>query len=138
MLSCAKRAEVMIKEYGESVGTVAALRARIAALEQALRKLRNEVHGSLYMNEPEMRQVIGNTNFQCIELRLREAEALLPSQSETIAKPTNWFDAGYLENGHCSFMQAMNGWHYCCRLPHAHDGPHVADDGHTSKTGAKP
>jgi hypothetical protein len=41
--------------------------------------------------------------------------------------PSNWFDAGYLDNGHCSFMQAMNGKHYCCCLSHGHDGPHTRD-----------
>lgn len=60
---------------------------RIAQLEAALLRLRNEVHGSLYMDEPEIRYIIGNTNFQCIELRLREADALLTSQSETAGYP---------------------------------------------------
>lgn len=39
-------------------------------------------------------------------------------QSQSGNAPSNWFDGGYLGNGHCSFMQAMNGWHYCCCLPH--------------------
>lgn len=42
-------------------------------------------------------------------------------------RPSNWFNGGYLGNGHCSFMQAMNGAHYFCCLPHAHDGPHRTD-----------
>ncbi len=40
------------------------------------------------------------------------------------SRPVNWFDGGYLGNDHCSFMQAMNGKHYCCQLSHGHDGPH--------------
>lgn len=45
--------------------------------ETAIRKLGNEVGGSLYMDEREMRALIGNTNFDCIKLRLDEAKALL-------------------------------------------------------------
>ena len=51
------------------------------------------------------------------------------AQSPMGAKPTNWFDGGYLDNGHCSFMQAMYGKHYCCRLPHGHDGAHSPNSG---------
>ena len=43
------------------------------------------------------------------------------------SQPVNWFDGGYLGNGHCSFMQAMNGKSYFCCLLHGHDGPHLTD-----------
>lgn len=52
-------------------------RYRIETLESALRHLRNEVHGSLYLQPTAMRLLIGNTNFTCIEARLYEADALL-------------------------------------------------------------
>jgi len=51
-------------------------------------------------------------------------------------RPVNWFDGGYLENGHCSFMQSMNGMHYCCCLPHDHEGQHRAHS--QAGTEAKP
>lgn len=63
------------------------LKARIASLEAALRSLRNETHGALYAYEPEIRGVIGNTNFQCIERRLDQADKLLSSSAETPVEP---------------------------------------------------
>lgn len=38
-----------------------------------------------------------------------------------------WFDGGYLNNGHCSFMWARNGAGACCNLPHGHEGSHRDD-----------
>lgn len=57
----------------------------------------------------------------------RNLARLLLRKADLCKRPSNWFDGGYLENGHCSFMQAMNGAHYFCCLPHAHKGPHRTD-----------
>jgi hypothetical protein len=55
---------------------------------------------------------------------IRRINLLRPTAA---TKPATWFDGGYLGNGHCSFMWARNGEGACCRLPHGHEGPHVAD-----------
>lgn len=41
---------------------------------------------------------------------------------ETPRKPIGWFDAGYLNNGHCSFMRVRDGAS-CCGS-HGHNGEH--------------
>lgn len=62
------------------------LENRIAQLEAALGKLTNEVGGSLRGFEPEVREAIGNTNWECVMLRVREAAALLLPTLETEGK----------------------------------------------------
>jgi hypothetical protein len=69
--------------FEEASRWIASQEARIAQLEAALRSLRNEVHGSIYIDEREIRHIIGNTNFQCIERRLDEADKILGSSGET-------------------------------------------------------
>ena len=82
----------------------------------------------------EKRRVIRSyeaTDTQAKDWAMRVIEAakvLYPS-----LPPPTWFDGGYLGNGHCSFMWARNGAGACCRLPHGHEGPHVAAPS-TSKT----
>lgn len=46
-------------------------------LVSALIHLSNEVHGSLGIAEMELRQILGNSNYSCIENRVNEARALL-------------------------------------------------------------
>lgn len=75
----------------------------------------------------------------------RDRGAYLLSQSTSAARrkrsvskeraPT-WFDGGFLDNGHCSFMWARNGAGACCRLPRGHEGAHIAELGTSqSETG---
>ena len=59
--------------------------ARVQALEAALRKLKNEA-ASLRAYEDAIRYEIGNTNWECLMLRVREADALL-TPAETEPKP---------------------------------------------------
>lgn len=47
--------------------------AEVAELVEALRKLSNEADGMVEMARP----CIGNTNVQCLKLRIAEADALL-------------------------------------------------------------
>ena len=53
----------------------------ITRLRKVLSDLSHEVAGALYMRKHEMRNVIGNTNFACLEQRMREAEQALTQES---------------------------------------------------------
>jgi hypothetical protein len=55
-------------------------RLRITDLERALTHLRNEASGVLYL--PGVREEIGNTNFNCLETRINEAEKLLKGDTQ--------------------------------------------------------
>lgn len=57
---------------------VAELGEQIERLQKALRSLRNEAAGIAGL--PELREVVGNTNLACLELRIKEAEELLPTK----------------------------------------------------------
>lgn len=57
---------------------------RIEKLESALRKLKSEA-GALGAFEPGVRSEIGHTNWECLMLRVREADALL---TDTACDPT--------------------------------------------------
>jgi hypothetical protein len=61
----------------EEAAANANLIAAAPEMYEALDFLAGEVAGSLGMAEAEIRSVIGNTNFGCIELRLKQAEAAL-------------------------------------------------------------
>lgn len=66
----------------------AALEAHVERLRGALVRLRNEV-GGLACAEIEIRQAVGNTNWNCLELRVNEAHAVLdetPAQSMAACK----------------------------------------------------
>lgn len=52
----------------------------IERLQRALSRLRHEVAGALYMRKHEIRNVIGNTNFACLEQRMIEAEQTLTQE----------------------------------------------------------
>ena len=49
----------------------------------ALRKLRNEVSGMLGIAEAEIREIVGNTNVNCLKRRLEEADKLLDVPAES-------------------------------------------------------
>jgi hypothetical protein len=51
-------------------------RALLVEAEQALTKLRNE-SGGLSIAEQEIRQSVGNTNWNCLALRIKEADETL-------------------------------------------------------------
>ena len=51
--------------------------AEAERLRAALRKLANEVEGAWGIAELDIRCAIGNTNYQCVKLRLDEARAAL-------------------------------------------------------------
>jgi len=57
-------------------------------LEDALRKLSNEVSGNLTAGGSELRQVIGNTNANVLELRVVEARAVLAAAQAKGDNPT--------------------------------------------------
>lgn len=89
--------------------------ARIATLEAALQALADEVavaaaHGI----------ILAINNGALIDA----VEALATPIGAKPLKHANWFDGGYLGNGHCSFMWARNGAGACCALAHGHEGPH--------------
>lgn len=52
----------------------------ITRLQRALSRLRHEVAGALYMRQHEIRNVIGDTNFACLEQRIRDAEQALTQE----------------------------------------------------------
>lgn len=47
------------------------------ALLDACRILVHEARGVLYMGEAELRHLVGNTNFTCLENRVKEAEVVI-------------------------------------------------------------
>lgn len=51
--------------------------AEITRLREALRRLRNEVSGLVYLDEKSLRETFGNTNVSIVLLRLKEAEQAL-------------------------------------------------------------
>ncbi len=51
------------------------LKERVKQLEAALLHLKNEASGNLYLSG--VREVIGNTNFACMEDRITEADQIL-------------------------------------------------------------
>jgi hypothetical protein len=51
-------------------------------------------------------------------------DALQTEKASRPLKHAPWFDGGYLNNGHCSFMWERNGEGACCQLAHGHEGPH--------------
>jgi uncharacterized protein YlxW (UPF0749 family) len=56
---------------------IKALSARLAAVEQALRRMRAEVGGTLAIAEEALREAAGNTNVTVLKLRIAEADAAL-------------------------------------------------------------
>lgn len=57
-------------------------RERAERLEKALRYLRNEAAGCWGMAERELRDLLGNTNYACVEKRIQEADAALRGQED--------------------------------------------------------
>jgi hypothetical protein len=62
-----------------------------------------------------------------VEAMTAVIKALNAEKAARPLKHATWFDGGYLDNGHCSFMWARNGAGACCRLAHGHAGPHMDD-----------
>jgi hypothetical protein len=62
-------------------------KAYIAQLEAALRRLRNEAQ-ALHAFEHEVRAAIGNTNWECLMLRVREADSFVYPTAETTGDAT--------------------------------------------------
>lgn len=56
---------------------IAALKGEVARLRVALGKLSAEVSATLGLCEPELRQILGNTNVNVLTLRWNEAKAAL-------------------------------------------------------------
>lgn len=60
-------------------------RDREAALEEALRFIRNEASASVGLEEDAIRALIGNTNMACLMSRIEEADVLLANLSQSAA-----------------------------------------------------
>jgi hypothetical protein len=95
----------------EVAARVDAIQARIAAAG---------VKGFSFTKDPE------KWNALTFDQRAAEICAVLEAYLDGKCKPIPgylpWRDAGYLGNGHCSFMR-KDGW--SCTLSHGHDGLHV-------------
>jgi hypothetical protein len=79
-LEAAARLDVQRETHassGDATAVGQVLKDRLAAVEQALRKLRQEVAGSLAIAENDLRYVLGNTNLAVLKLRVDEASAAL-------------------------------------------------------------
>lgn len=69
--------------------------------------------------ESHARQIADHFNGVCA----RTLDNAIKERDEARAiRPVFWFDAGYLNNGHCSFMRSRDGAS-CCGS-HGHAGEH--------------
>lgn len=57
------------------------LREKLSACEHALRILRNEVRGTLGAHELAIRYDSGNSNWECLEIALKQAEDALTAEA---------------------------------------------------------
>jgi len=109
-------------------------KAALKTIDKAIRAVERKLPFKSPKARNEMLSYAADDMAEAYLIGAEEAQGEFLARLQTIrraiqppSRPINWFDGGYLGNGHCSFMQAMNGAHYFCRLAHGHEGPHLAD-----------
>lgn len=75
--NAANVARQMEERWKESDTRIKHQAKEITRLWEALRRLRNEVSGLVYLDEKSLRETFGNTNVSIVLLRLKEAEQAL-------------------------------------------------------------
>lgn len=111
-------------------------KAALRVIDKAIRAVERKIHFRSEKARNDMLKYAASDMAEAYQIGVEEAQGEFLSRLQAIrrtilppSRPVNWFDGGCLGNGHCSFMQAMNGKHYCCRLPHGHDGAHSSYSG---------
>lgn len=118
-------------------------KAALKVIDKAIRAVERKLRFAPAKHRNEMLEHAANDMAEAYLIGAEEAQGEFLSRLQSIrraiqppSRPVNWFDGGYLGNGHCSFMQAMNGANYFCCLPHAHEGPHLTDSQSAKKADA--
>lgn len=109
-----------------------ASKVALKVIDKAIRAVDRKIKFYSEKRRNEMLSYAAGDMAEAYQIGAEEAQGEFLARLQTIRrgllpKPATWFDGGYLGNGHCSFMWARNGAGACCRLPHGHEGTHLAE-----------